>query len=140
MDAKIPATSRLRIPTTSNSLDARQLNLTIADHAGMFWTFSNGNTWLRLNDKRLFLVPHEEVDNWDRGHEAEEEWPIMGPAELREVLEVGNIPLLRNLTRTGRRCSHGSMQTRNSGNICRQSSTQIQKSLPNETSRVNVAA
>ncbi len=26
------------------------------DHVGMFWTFDNNETWLTLNNKRLFLV------------------------------------------------------------------------------------
>jgi hypothetical protein len=62
-----------------------------ADFVGMFWTFNNGETWLTLKEKRLFVVATEEGEN-EVGPESEEDWPIMEPDELKEVLSGGEFP------------------------------------------------
>ncbi|PHH76050.1 hypothetical protein CDD80_1859 [Ophiocordyceps camponoti-rufipedis] len=56
-----------------------------ADLVGMTQTFSNGETWLTLDGKRLFLSPPDEQDQWN-STESTSEWPLMSPSELRPAL------------------------------------------------------
>ena len=56
------------------------------DHVGMFWRFNNGEQWLTLNDKRLFLIPDGRDEHIAPGPESAEDWPIMEPDELKEFL------------------------------------------------------
>jgi hypothetical protein len=44
-----------------------------ADHAGMFWVFKNGEKWLTLKDKRLFLLPDYAALDTPPGPEAPED-------------------------------------------------------------------
>ncbi len=60
-------------------------NVKHADHAGMFYTFNNGDTWLTLNSKRLWKTP-DYGDDLERGPESPEDWPIMDAQELHEAL------------------------------------------------------
>ncbi|KAK1757175.1 hypothetical protein QBC47DRAFT_378555 [Echria macrotheca] len=87
-----PTPKFLNVSTAYDIRDIRH-----ADHAGMLWTFSNGNTWLTLKDKRLFLLPTEGLNHAVPGPETEEDWPIMGPDELKKVLASGEFPFLEEL-------------------------------------------
>ncbi|KAK0390154.1 hypothetical protein NLU13_3727 [Sarocladium strictum] len=58
-----------------------------ADHAGQFWTFENGDTWLVLNEKRLFLTPDYGDGEIDPDIGSSEDWPIMSPEELKDALK-----------------------------------------------------
>jgi hypothetical protein len=58
-----------------------------ADHAGQFWTFNNGETWLVLNDKRLFLTPDYGDGEISLDIGSPEDWPIMSPEELKDALK-----------------------------------------------------
>ncbi|KAH6962520.1 hypothetical protein BKA56DRAFT_597845 [Ilyonectria sp. MPI-CAGE-AT-0026] len=71
----------LNVPNTYDLTDIKHV-----DHIGMFYTFKNGDTWLTLNDKRLFLTPDMDEPDTQRGSEDTEDWPIMSPEELKEVL------------------------------------------------------
>ncbi|KAH7020365.1 hypothetical protein EDB80DRAFT_882400 [Ilyonectria destructans] len=71
----------LNVPNTYDLTDIKHV-----DHIGMFYTFKNGDTWLTLNDKRLFLTPDMGEPDIQRGSEDTEDWPIMSPEELKEVL------------------------------------------------------
>jgi hypothetical protein len=55
------------------------------DHVGMYWTFSNKETWLTLEGKRLFMAGAQGID--PVGPESAEDWPIMSPEELHEALK-----------------------------------------------------
>src|SRR5690242_7241579 len=46
----------LSVPITYELQDIKH-----ADHVGMFWIFNNGETWLTLKEKRLFLFNDEPV-------------------------------------------------------------------------------
>lgn len=77
----------INVPDAYDSMDVKH-----ADHAGMFWTFNNGETWLVLDNKRLFLTP----DYGDAEIETDAGWPedlpIMSPEELKDALK-GLLPL-----------------------------------------------
>lgn len=88
-----PTEKYLNVPVGYDTQSIRH-----ADYTGMFWTFSNGNRWLTLNDKRLFLLPAKEEDPTQFGPENEEDWPIMSPDELRQTLASSDwIPSLQEL-------------------------------------------
>ncbi|KAH7134573.1 hypothetical protein B0J13DRAFT_560670 [Dactylonectria estremocensis] len=71
----------LHVPNTYDLIDIKH-----ADYIGMFYTFRNGDTWLTLDNKRLFLTSDMGEPDIERGSENTEEWPVMGPEELKEVL------------------------------------------------------
>ena len=56
-----------------------------ADHAGEFWTFNNGETWLTLDSKRLWKTP-DYGDDLERAPESPEDWPIMDADQLHQAL------------------------------------------------------
>jgi hypothetical protein len=71
-------------------IDYRIEDIKHADHVGMFWVFNNGETWLTLEGKHLFLVAPADRD--PRGPEVPEDFPIMPPDELQRVLASGEFP------------------------------------------------
>ncbi|KAF7554084.1 hypothetical protein G7Z17_g3188 [Cylindrodendrum hubeiense] len=71
----------LHVPNTYTLIDVKHV-----DHVGAFYTFKNGDTWLTLDNKRLFLTPDMDEPNVERGSEDTEDWPIMSPEELKEAL------------------------------------------------------
>ncbi|KAH6873846.1 hypothetical protein B0T10DRAFT_449768 [Thelonectria olida] len=71
----------LHVPNTYALIDIKHV-----DHIGMFYTFKTGDTWLTLDNKRLFLTPDMDEPDMERGSEDTEDWPVMSPEELKEAL------------------------------------------------------
>lgn len=62
-----------------------------AQFAGMYMDFVEGESWLTLNEKRLFREPESPADSEetvDLGPPTESaaDWPLMSPEELKEAL------------------------------------------------------
>jgi hypothetical protein len=89
-------TNHTKTDVTAKFLDVpveyRLEDIKHADHVGMFWVFNNGEAWLTLKDKRLFRLPAGDAGNVSPGPEAPEDFPIMPPDELQQVLASGEFP------------------------------------------------
>jgi hypothetical protein len=58
-----------------------------ADYVGMFWDFENGETWLTLDNKRLFASPNYGDAIITPGAGLPDDMAIMGPEELQLALQ-----------------------------------------------------
>lgn len=61
-----------------------------AEFVGWIEIFENGEVWLMMDDKRLFLYPDYAVEHLARseaGVGMPEDWPLMSPEELKEALK-----------------------------------------------------
>ncbi|KAK0386925.1 hypothetical protein NLU13_5238 [Sarocladium strictum] len=72
----------LNVPDTYNLKSIKH-----ASHVGGLCHFSNGETWLIINNKRVFRYPDYWIIEYERGDPRVEDWPIMSPKELKAALK-----------------------------------------------------
>ncbi|PFH60572.1 hypothetical protein XA68_10739 [Ophiocordyceps unilateralis] len=75
-----PEVKYRKVPATYTAQDIKH-----ADLVGMMQTYVDGETWLTLNGKRLFLMPEDAADP-SASSELASNWPVMKAEELREAL------------------------------------------------------
>ncbi|KAF4587259.1 hypothetical protein GQ602_003952 [Ophiocordyceps camponoti-floridani] len=68
------------VPNTYSDLDVKK-----ADLIGTVKEFTNGERWMTLNDKLLFLMPSGSASG-ERPTDSISEWPVMSPQELKALL------------------------------------------------------
>lgn len=69
------------VPITYSNQDIKH-----ADLLGMMMTFDNGETWMTLDRKRLFLMPDDARSDDEVSTDSIKDWPIMSPEELKVAL------------------------------------------------------
>ncbi|PHH74347.1 hypothetical protein CDD80_3156 [Ophiocordyceps camponoti-rufipedis] len=68
------------VPNTYSDLDVKQ-----ADLVGTVKEFTNGERWMTLKNRRLFLMPSESTSE-EKPTDSISGWPVMSPEELKILL------------------------------------------------------